>query len=107
MTSSTANTVWKGYVLDPRNGAFHPALLALDAFRRLILRGYVFVPLFGRSTVWTTYTGPYFAQLANFRGKPNRKPGKQPLFEKSGAKTFVAHVPGASPPQTQINTGPN
>jgi uncharacterized protein (DUF2147 family) len=58
VTSSGGNTVYKGYVLDPRDGAFHPALLALDAFRRLILRGYMFLPFLGRSTTWTAYTGP-------------------------------------------------
>ncbi len=57
VTDATGNTVWKGYVLDPRNGAFHPALLALDEFRRLVLRGYMFMPIFGRSTVWTAYRG--------------------------------------------------
>ncbi len=56
--TQAGNTVWKGYVLDPRNGVFHPALLALDAFRRLVLRGYLLIPILGRSQVWTAYTGP-------------------------------------------------
>lgn len=58
VTNAAGKTIWKGYVLDPRNGAFHPALLALDAFRRLVLRGYMLLPIFGRSQVWTAYTGP-------------------------------------------------
>ncbi len=57
VTDATGNTIWKGYVLDPRNGAFHPAMLVLDAFRRLVLRGYVLLPLIGRTQTWTTYTG--------------------------------------------------
>lgn len=57
-TDATGNTIWKGYVLDPRNGVFHPALLALDAFRRLVLRGYLLMPFLGRSQTWTAYTGP-------------------------------------------------
>ncbi len=58
MINATGQTVWKGYVLDPRNGVFHPALLALDAFRRLVLHGYLLLPFLGRSQVWTAYTGP-------------------------------------------------
>jgi uncharacterized protein (DUF2147 family) len=58
VTNAAGNTVWKGYVLDPRNGVFHPALLALDAFRRLVLHGYLLLPVLGRSQVWTAYTGP-------------------------------------------------
>jgi uncharacterized protein (DUF2147 family) len=57
VTPGNGNTVWNGVVLDPRNGVSHPALLAFDAFRRLILRGYAFLPVFGRSTTWTKYTG--------------------------------------------------
>lgn len=58
VTDATGLTEWKGYVLDPRNGVFHPAMLALDAFRRLVLRGYLLLPILGRSQVWTAYTGP-------------------------------------------------
>ena len=57
-TTPSGQTIWKGYVLDPRNGVFHPALLAVDAFKRLVLRGYMFIPLLGRSQVWTAYQGP-------------------------------------------------
>ena len=57
VTDASGGTIWKGTVLDPRNGVFHPARLALDTFRRLVLRGYMFLPIFGRSTTWTQYTG--------------------------------------------------
>jgi len=56
--TGTGATEWKGFVLDPRNGVFHPALLAVDALRRLVLRGYLLLPVLGRSQVWTAYTGP-------------------------------------------------
>jgi uncharacterized protein (DUF2147 family) len=58
VTDATGQTEWKGNVLDPRNGVFHPALLVLDAFRRLVLHGYLLLPFLGRSQVWTAYTGP-------------------------------------------------
>ncbi len=58
VTTSGGKTVWKGYVLDPRNGALHRAVLTLDGANRLVLRGYVLIPLLGRSQAWTAYTGP-------------------------------------------------
>ncbi len=57
VTTASGGTVWKGYVLDPRNGARHRALLTLDGANRLVLRGYMLIPLLGRSQVWTAYTG--------------------------------------------------
>jgi uncharacterized protein (DUF2147 family) len=57
VTVSSGRDVWQGVVLDPRNGVSHPALLFFDSFRNLVLRGYAFLPVFGRSTTWTKYTG--------------------------------------------------
>jgi uncharacterized protein (DUF2147 family) len=57
VTDASGVTTWNGVVLDPRNGDRHPAQLALDALKRLVLRGYAFLPIFGRSTTWTQYSG--------------------------------------------------
>lgn len=57
-TSDSGKTIWKGFVLDPRNGHVHPALLTPNPPGQLILRGYMLIPLLGRSQVWTAYDGP-------------------------------------------------
>jgi uncharacterized protein (DUF2147 family) len=44
---------WKqGHVYDPKNGKLYDAVLTLKN-NQLEIRGYVGIPLFGRSTVWT------------------------------------------------------
>lgn len=44
-----------GTVHNPEDGHTYRARLTLDNPDRLVLRGYVWVPLLGRSTVWTRY----------------------------------------------------
>ncbi len=57
VTQGDNGTVWQGVVLDPRNGVSHPALLSFNADGNLVLRGYLLIPLLGKSTTWTAYRG--------------------------------------------------
>ncbi|SNB45979.1 DUF2147 domain-containing protein [Geobacter sp. DSM 9736] len=43
----------KGRIYDPESGATYKSEIRLVSPRRLELRGYIGIPLFGRSTVWT------------------------------------------------------
>jgi uncharacterized protein (DUF2147 family) len=49
--------LWKGHILDPRNGGVFGVDLTLDPSGRLLLRGFLGVPLLGRTETWTRYTG--------------------------------------------------
>lgn len=48
---------WTGRITDPRDGATYDAALWLDEQGRLRLRGYVALPLFGSTQIWTRYRG--------------------------------------------------
>ncbi|MGH7025649.1 MAG: DUF2147 domain-containing protein [Caulobacteraceae bacterium] len=48
---------WLGKVADPRTGATYRARLWMDERGELHLRGYIFVPLLGRSQVWRRFDG--------------------------------------------------
>ncbi len=49
------NNVWDGgHILDPNNGKTYKVKLSLkDHGSKLAVRGYIFIPLFGRTQVWT------------------------------------------------------
>jgi uncharacterized protein (DUF2147 family) len=49
--------LWKGHILDPRNGSIFGVELHLDPHRNLALRGFLGVPLYGETQTWTRYTG--------------------------------------------------
>ncbi len=49
--------VWDGNIRDPRDGKIYNARLTSDEAGRLRLRGYVLVPLFGSTQVWTRWPG--------------------------------------------------
>ena len=51
-------TKWRARIIDPRDGGAYRATLALDREGRLLVRGYIGIPLFGRTQVWTRFTGP-------------------------------------------------
>ena len=46
--------VWdKGHIYDPESGKTYKGRITLVSPQRLYLKGYVGIPLFGRSTTWT------------------------------------------------------
>jgi uncharacterized protein (DUF2147 family) len=49
--------VWSGTVLDPRDGAHYGARVKVGQNGDLRLRGYVALPLFGQTQIWTRYNG--------------------------------------------------
>ena len=49
--------LWQGHSLDPRNGRIYGADFRLDPNGRLLLRGFVGIPLLGRTETWTRYPG--------------------------------------------------
>jgi uncharacterized protein (DUF2147 family) len=53
----TGQTEWTGTILDPRDGSAYHAIITLDASHHLQLRGYVGLPIFGRTQTWTPYGG--------------------------------------------------
>jgi uncharacterized protein (DUF2147 family) len=49
--------LWKGHIVDPRNGHIYGVELHLDPRGNLALRGFLGIPLLGRTQTWTRYTG--------------------------------------------------
>jgi uncharacterized protein (DUF2147 family) len=49
--------LWKGHITDPRNGDVWGAEFHLDRHGNLALRGFLGVPLLGRTEIWTRYLG--------------------------------------------------
>jgi uncharacterized protein (DUF2147 family) len=56
--ASDGEGVWRGRITDPRNGTVYGAQLRLAGQDRLLLRGYLGVPLIGQTQIWTRYPGP-------------------------------------------------
>ena len=52
-TSVDGHTWFGGTVYDPKNGKTYRGKMTLVSQNQLKLRGYVGIPLFGRSTTWT------------------------------------------------------
>jgi uncharacterized protein (DUF2147 family) len=52
-----ATLAWFGSITNPRNGSVYHAKLTLDANGDLLLRGYVGLPVFGKTQTWTRYDG--------------------------------------------------
>ena len=48
---------WLGRITDPRDGRTYGAQLWLDDTGRLHIRGYIGVPIFGRTQIWTRFEG--------------------------------------------------
>lgn len=49
--------LWKGHILDPRNGSIYGVELRQDPHGNLALRGFLGVPLLGQTQIWTRYAG--------------------------------------------------
>ena len=48
---------WYGQIVNPRNGSVYHIRLTLDENGNLLLRGYVGLPILGRTQSWTAYQG--------------------------------------------------
>lgn len=49
-------SLWKGHIMDPRNGSVWGVELRLDPSGNLALRGFLGIPLLGQTQTWTRYT---------------------------------------------------
>jgi uncharacterized protein (DUF2147 family) len=49
--------LWKGHITNPRNGEVWGVELRLDPHGNLALRGFLGIPLLGRTQTWTRYPG--------------------------------------------------
>ena len=49
--------LWRGHILDPRDGRVFGVELHQDPNGNLALRGFLAVPLFGETQTWTRYNG--------------------------------------------------
>ena len=52
-----ADGVWGGHVTNPDDGKTYTIQITLDPEGRLRMRGYIGIPLFGLTTVWTRFGG--------------------------------------------------
>lgn len=50
--------LWDGHITDPDDGSRYNATFRLIAPDRLALRGYILLPLLGRTQDWTRWSGP-------------------------------------------------
>jgi uncharacterized protein (DUF2147 family) len=69
--SPAAATHWAGTVQDPRDGSIYDAIIAVGPDGNLRLRGYLGLPLFGETQLWTPFTGRTFADCRLPGNNPN------------------------------------
>jgi uncharacterized protein (DUF2147 family) len=55
--AQTEANQWSGRITDPRNGDDYGLQLSFDAAGHLRMRGYLGIPLFGKTSVWSRYAG--------------------------------------------------
>lgn len=48
---------WTGRIVNPKDGKVYSAQLSFDPYGHLQLRGYLGLPIFGRSVVWLPFSG--------------------------------------------------
>jgi len=61
LTMRPDGEVWRGTIMDPRDGAVWRAEMWLGQDGNLRLRGYLGIPLLGRTQTWTPFTGRILA----------------------------------------------
>ncbi|MDE8346819.1 MAG: DUF2147 domain-containing protein [Acidocella sp.] len=54
---SAGDISWVGSVLDPRNGNVYHATISLNADGKLLLHGYLGLPIFGQTQIWARFHG--------------------------------------------------
>jgi uncharacterized protein (DUF2147 family) len=52
-----SHNLWKGHIVNPRNGSVYGVELRLDSNDNLALRGFLGIPLLGQTQTWTRYSG--------------------------------------------------
>lgn len=75
--------LWRGHILDPRNGGLYGVELRLDRRGQLLLRGFLGLPLLGRTETWTRYVGPVPADC-RLSLAPATVARDQPRVDRSG-----------------------
>lgn len=56
--SARRGSLWRGGIVDPRNGKRYHAQFHVDRAGELALRGYLGLPIFGETRHWLRYRGP-------------------------------------------------
>lgn len=51
------SNLWKGHIIDPRNGKLYGAEMHVTPQGNLALRGFLGIPLLGQTQIWTRYRG--------------------------------------------------
>ncbi len=49
--------VWDGHITNPDDGKTYTITMRVDEAGKLRMRGYIGIPLFGRTTVWSRFQG--------------------------------------------------
>jgi uncharacterized protein (DUF2147 family) len=49
--------LWAGHITNPDDGKVYSIHISLDPEGKLRMRGYIGIPLLGRTTIWTRYEG--------------------------------------------------
>ncbi|MDJ0387630.1 DUF2147 domain-containing protein [Roseomonas sp. E05] len=62
LTMRPEDGAWRGTIMDPRDGAVWRAEMWLGEDGNLRLRGYLGIPLFGRTQTWTPFRGRILAE---------------------------------------------
>ncbi len=73
--SRTEALLWSGQIVDPDDGSAYRATYRLVASDTLALRGYILLPLFGRTQNWTRFHGPIGAEC-RFTPPDGRRPSR-------------------------------
>jgi uncharacterized protein (DUF2147 family) len=49
--------VWAGHITNPDDGNVYSIHISIDAQGKMRMRGYIGIPLLGRTTIWTRFQG--------------------------------------------------
>ena len=60
--------VWAGHITNPDDGKVYSIHISIDPQGKMRMRGYIGIPLLGRTTVWTRYPGKLMPDCHIARG---------------------------------------
>ena len=78
MPGRSEPNLWKGHIIDPRNGSVYGVELQLDPHGNLALRGFLGIPLLGHTQTWTRYTGSVPDDCRMHAAQPPRRANPRP-----------------------------